>query len=192
AFSNPRAGGIIALGIEDQDKLIDVRVTDGTQDIFIGTREGLTIRFKEEEVRSMGRNAVGVIGIRLETGDQVVGMEVINAGANILTVSGGGYGKRTPTDEYRVQGRGGVGVITMKVTDKTGPVVSVKQVIDTDEIMIISDGGKIIRMKVKDISVIGRNTQGVKLITLDENEKVTAVAKLAESEEESSEEGEEA
>jgi len=184
AFSNPRAGGIIALGIDEGDELMEARLTDGTQDIFIGTRNGLTIRFHEDEARPMGRTAVGVIGIRLEQGDQVVGMEVINLGANILTVSEHGYGKRTPTEEYRVQGRGGVGVITMKVTDKTGHVVNVKQVTDTDEIMVISDGGKIIRMKVKDISVIGRNTQGVRLITLEENEKVTAVAKLAESEEE--------
>jgi DNA gyrase subunit A len=184
AYSNPRSGGIIAIGIDEGDELIEARVTDGTQDIFIGTRNGLTIRFHEDQARAMGRTATGVIGIRLEEGDRVVGMEVINLGANILTVSERGYGKRTPTDEYRVQGRGGVGVITLKVTDKTGAVVSIKQVTDTDEIMVISDGGKIIRMKVKDISVIGRNTQGVRLIALDENERVTAVAKLAESEEE--------
>lgn len=182
AYSNPRAGGIIAMGIEDGDELIEVRVTEGNQDIFIGTKNGMTIRFHEDEARAMGRTATGVRGIRLEKDDAVVGMEVINTGANILTVAEHGYGKRTPTEEYRVQGRGGVGVITMKVTDKTGPVVSLKQVTDTDEIMVISDGGKIIRMKVKDISVIGRNTQGVRLITLDEKEKVTAVAKLAESE----------
>ncbi len=183
AYSNPRAGGIIAMGIDDGDELIEVRVTEGNQDIFIGTQKGMTIRFHEDEARAMGRTATGVRGIRLEDGDAVVGMEVINTGANILTVSEHGSGKRTPTEEYRVQGRGGVGVITMKVTDKTGPVVSIKQVTDTDEIMIISDGGKIIRMKVKDISIIGRNTQGVRLISLDDKEKVTAVAKLAESEE---------
>ncbi len=183
AYSNPRAGGIIAMGIDEGDELIEVRVTEGNQDIFIGTKNGMTIRFHEDEARPMGRTATGVRGIRLEKGDEVVGMEVINTGANILTVAEHGYGKRTPTEEYRVQGRGGVGVITMKVTEKTGPVVSIKQVTDTDEIMVISDGGKIIRMKVKDISVIGRNTQGVRLITVDEGEKVTAVAKLAESEE---------
>jgi DNA gyrase subunit A len=131
----------------------------------------------------MEPTAVGVIGIRLEKDDQVVGMEVINLGANILTVSENGYGKRTPTDEYRVQGRGGVGVITMKVTDKTGPVVSLKQVTDTDEIMVISDGGKIIRMKVKDISVIGRNTQRGEAIT-PMKMKRSPRGKLAESEEE--------
>ena len=187
AYSNPRASGIIALGIEDGDELIRARITQGDQDIFIGTRNGLTIRFHEDAVRSMGRTATGVIGIRMEKDDEVVGMEVINPGAAILTVSEHGYGKRTPTEEYRVQGRGGVGVITMKVTDKTGPVVTVSQVTDTDEVMIISDGGKIIRMKVKDISVIGRNTQGVRLIALDEKEKVVAIAKLAESEEDEEE-----
>ncbi len=190
AYSNPRAGGIIAMGIDSDDALIVVRLTDGDQDIFIGTKEGMTIRFHEEEARAMGRTATGVRGIRLEKGDQVVGMEVINVGANILTVSERGYGKRTPTDEYRVQSRGGVGVITMKVTERTGSVVNIKQVTDTDEIMIISDKGKIIRMRVKDISVIGRNTQGVRLITVDPDEKVTAIAKLAESESEEEEKNE--
>ncbi len=190
AYSNPRAGGIIAMGIDSDDALIVVRLTDGDQDIFIGTKEGMTIRFHEEEARAMGRTATGVRGIRLEKGDQVVGMEVINVGANILTVSERGYGKRTPTDEYRVQSRGGVGVITMKVTERTGSVVNIKQVTDTDEIMIISDKGKIIRMRVKDISVIGRNTQGVRLITVDPDEKVTAIAKLAESESEEEEKSE--
>ncbi|MCC7345457.1 MAG: DNA gyrase subunit A, partial [Deltaproteobacteria bacterium] len=121
--------------------------------------------------------------IKLEDGDFVVGMEVVNDGAAILTVSANGLGKRTPTDEYRVQGRGGVGVITMKVTDKTGKVVAVKQVSDTDEIMLITNSGKIIRMPVNNISIIGRNTQGVRLINLEEGEQVSAVAKLAESEE---------
>jgi DNA gyrase subunit A len=184
AYANPRAGGIISMGMDPGDELIQVHLTNGDQDIFIGTRNGMTIRFSEEEVRSMGRTAVGVRGIRLEENDQVVGMEVLNPGANVLTVSERGYGKRTATEEYRVQGRGGVGIITMKVTDKTGPVVRVMQVTDTDEIMVISDGGKIIRMKVRGVSVIGRNTQGVRLIMLDENEKVSSLAKLAESEEE--------
>ncbi|MBF0492222.1 MAG: DNA gyrase subunit A [Deltaproteobacteria bacterium] len=192
AYSNPRAGGIIALGIEEGDALIDAQLTDGSQDILMSTKGGMSIRYKEDEVRSMGRNAVGVRGMRLEEGDKVVAMQVLNPGASVLTVSEHGYGKRTTTDEYRIQGRGGVGIITMKVTDKTGPVVSAQQVLDTDEIMVISDGGKIIRLKVKDISIIGRNTQGVRLLNVDEKEKVTAVAKLAESEEEEvSVEGEE-
>ncbi|MFO1462946.1 MAG: DNA gyrase subunit A [bacterium] len=184
AFSNPRAGGIIALGIEDNDELISASLSEGNKDILIGTAEGMTIRFEDQEVREMGRTAYGVRGIKLESGDFVVGMEVVNDGATILTVSANGLGKRTPTDEYRVQGRGGVGVITMKVTDKTGKVVAVKQVADTDEIMLITTSGKIIRMPVNSISVIGRNTQGVRLINLEPGELVSAVAKLAEGDEE--------
>ncbi|MDL1872186.1 DNA gyrase subunit A [Deltaproteobacteria bacterium PRO3] len=183
AFSHPRAGGIIALGIEEGDELIAATLSEGNKDILIGTAEGMTIRFEDQEVREMGRTAYGVRGIKLEDGDFVVGMEVVNDGAAILTVSANGLGKRTPTDEYRVQGRGGVGVITMKVTDKTGKVVAVKQVSDTDEIMLITNSGKIIRMPVNNISIIGRNTQGVRLINLEEGEQVSAVAKLAESEE---------
>jgi len=184
AFSNPRAGGIIALGIEENDELISAALSEGKKDILIGTAEGMTIRFEDQEIREMGRTAYGVRGIKLETGDFVVGMEVVNAEANILTVSANGLGKRTPTEEYRVQGRGGVGVITMKVTEKTGKVVAVKQVADTDEIMLITTSGKIIRMPVNSISVIGRNTQGVKLINPEPGELVSAVAKLAESDEE--------
>ncbi|HCU24916.1 MAG TPA: DNA gyrase subunit A, partial [Deltaproteobacteria bacterium] len=184
AFSNPRSGGIIALGIEENDELIEVSLTEGDKDILIGTAEGMTIRFADQEVREMGRTAYGVRGIKLEAGDFVVGMSVVNTGAAILTVSANGLGKRTPTDEYRVQGRGGVGVITMKVTEKTGKVVAVKQVADTDEIMLITTTGKIIRMAVSSISMIGRNTQGVRLIGLEPGESVSAVAKLAESDEE--------
>ncbi len=182
AFSNPRAGGIIALGIEDDDELIEASLSEGNKDIFIGTAEGMTIRFAGEEVREMGRTAYGVRGIKLEKGDHVVGMQVVNEGAAILTVSANGLGKRTSTEEYRVQGRGGVGIITMKVTEKTGRVVAVKQVNDTDEIMIITTTGKIIRMPVNTISLIGRNTQGVRLINLESGEAVSAVAKLAEAE----------
>ncbi len=190
AFSHPRAGGIIALSIDDGDVLIAAALTDGNQDIFIGTSEGLTIRFDEEECREMGRAARGVRGIKLEDKDFVVGMEVISEGANILTVASLGLGKRTSTEEYRVQGRGGVGILTMKVTDKNGKVVGVKQVSDTDEIMLITTTGKIIRMKVNAIPVIGRNTQGVRLINLEEGEEVSAVARLAESDEDEKEESE--
>ncbi len=186
AFSHPRAGGIIALSIDGGDELIAAALTEGQQDLFIGTSEGLTIRFHEDECREMGRTARGVRGIKLEKNDYVVGMEVLHgsSGATILTVSAHGLGKRTLTEEYRVQGRGGVGVITMKVTDKTGHVMSVSQVNETDEIMLITTKGKIIRMRVNAISVIGRNTQGVRLINLEEGEAVSAVAKVAESEEE--------
>ncbi|HKY64435.1 MAG TPA: DNA gyrase subunit A [bacterium] len=182
AFSNPRAGGIIALGIDEGDELIEASLSEGNKDIFIGTAEGMTIRFAGEEVREMGRTAYGVRGIKLEEGDHVVGMSVVNEGAAILTVSANGLGKRTTTEEYRVQGRGGVGIITMKVTEKTGRVVTVKQVNDSDEIMVITTKGKIIRTPVNTISVIGRNTQGVRLINLEPGEEVSAVAKLAEAE----------
>ena len=188
AFSNPRAGGIIALGIDEGDELIEASLSEGNKDIF-GTAEGMTIRFAGEEVREMGRTAYGVRGIKLEKDDHVVGMIVVNEGAAILTVSANGLGKRTSTEEYRVQGRGGVGIITMKVTEKTGRVVTVKQVNDTDEIMVITTTGKIIRMPVNTISVIGRNTQGVRLINLEPGEAVSAVAKLAEAEGEGEDEG---
>jgi DNA gyrase subunit A len=184
AFSNPRAGGIIALSIDEGDRLIEAALTKGQDDIFIGTSEGQTIRFHEDGVRAMGRTARGVRGINLADKDFVVGMEVVNPGATILTVSENGLGKRTKNEEYRVQGRGGSGILTMKVTDKTGRVIAVKQVTDTDEVMLITTKGKILRMQVNSISVIGRNTQGVRLISPEEGEHVSAVAKLAEKDDE--------
>lgn len=184
AYSNPRVGGIIALGVETGDELIEVALTDGKQDILLSSREGQSIRFSEEEVRPMGRNAVGVIGIRLEMKDQIVSMEVLRPKATILSVTENGFGKRTEVEEYRVQGRGGSGIITIKTTDRNGSVVGVKQVTDDDDVMLITNRGKIIRMKIKGISVMGRNTQGVRLIHLETDEKVVAFAKLAEKEEE--------
>ncbi len=184
AYANPRAGGIIALGIEEGDELIEVALTDGKQEILLSTREGQAIRFSEEDVRSMGRAAVGVIGIRQGKTDQVVSMEVLHEKATILSVTENGYGKRTEIDEYRTQSRGGGGIITIKTTDRNGPVVGVKQVTDDDHVMLITNQGKIIRLKVKEISVMGRNTQGVRLIHLDDGEKVVAFAKLAETDEE--------
>lgn len=185
AFSHPRAGGIIALKIDNDDKLIEAALTSGKDDIFIGTSNGMTIRFHEDQVRAMGRSARGVRGINLtKKDDQVVGMEVVNQKAAILTVSANGLGKRTKTEEYRVQGRGGTGIITMKVTEKTGKVISVKQVTDTDHLMLITTKGKILRMVVKNISLIGRNTQGVRLISPEKGEEVSSVAKLAEKDEE--------
>lgn len=184
AYSHPRAGGIIALNVEQEDELIEVSLTDGKQDVLLSTKEGQAIRFSEDDVRSMGRTATGVIGIRLDKSDQVVSMEVLREKATVLTVTENGYGKRTEIEEYRVQSRGGSGIITVKTTDKNGPVVGVKQVTDDDDVMIITNQGKVIRMKVKEISVMGRNTQGVRLIHLEENEKVVAFAKLAEKEDE--------
>ena len=183
AFSRPRVSGIIALTIDDDDLLIGVSLTDGQRDIFIGTREGQAIRFNESQVRSMGRSATGVRGIGLAKNDSVIGFEALHEGNSILTVTENGFGKRTDVEEYRQQGRGGSGVITIKTTDRNGFVIGVNQVNDADDVMIITNRGKIIRMKVNQISIIGRNTQGVRLISLESGEKVVGLAKLAEKEE---------
>jgi DNA gyrase subunit A len=180
AYSNPRTGGIMAIRINEEDELIGLRVSSGIQDIFLTTRQGKSIRFHESEIREMGRVAAGNIGIRMEPEDEVVGMEVLDEGATILTVTENGYGKRTRTEEYRIQGRGGKGILTIKTTQRNGPVVYAYQVTDQDQLMIITEQGKIIRLRAADISVIGRNTQGVKLIDLAEGEKVVAVAKVIE------------
>ncbi|HKU51995.1 MAG TPA: DNA gyrase subunit A, partial [Nitrospira sp.] len=184
AFSNPRQGGIIALGLEGGDRLIGVQLTDGQREILLGTRQGITIRFKEEEVRSMGRTAYGVKGITLEEGNEVIGMETItpDSTTSILTITEGGYGKRTPVGEYRVQGRGGKGIISVKTTERNGPAVGFLQVRDGDEIMLIAAQGKVLRCKVDDIREIGRNTQGVRILDLDgEGDRVVGVARLAEA-----------
>ena len=180
SYSHPRTSGIVALKIREGDELIAVRVTSGEQDIFLTTRTGKSIRFGESGLRSMGRVASGNIGIRLEKGDEVVGMEILNEGATILTVTENGYGKRTKTEEYRSQARGGKGILTIKTTERNGQVVCAYQVTNQDQLMIIAEQGKIIRLRVMDISVIGRNTQGVKLIGLGEGEKVVGVARLME------------
>jgi DNA gyrase subunit A len=176
AYSNPRSVGIVAVKMREGDELIAVRVTSGEEDIFISTRQGKSIRFHESELRSMGRVATGNIGIRMEPGDEAVGMEALGDGATILTVTENGYGKRTRTEEYRPQSRGGKGIFTIKATERNGPVVYSCQVTDQDQLMIITGHGKIIRLRAGDISVIGRNTQGVKLIDLGENEKAVGVA----------------
>jgi DNA gyrase subunit A len=184
AYSNPRVGGIIALNIKEGDELIGARLTSGQSEILLSTRNGQAIRFKESGVRDMGRTATGVIGIRLEKDDRVVSLEVIeNPNAQILTVTEMGYGKRTQVLQYRLTGRGGKGVITLKTTDKTGRVVGAFQVTDDMQIMIITThGGKVIRMDASEISVYGRGTQGLRLINLNEDEKVAAVAKVIERE----------
>ncbi len=184
AYSNPRQGGIIALGLEDGDKLIGVQVTDGQREILLGTKQGITIRFSERDVRSMGRTAYGVKGITLEEGNEVIGMETITPDSTtaILTVTEGGYGKRTPVGEYRVQGRGGKGIISVKTTERNGLAVGFLQVRDSDEIMLMAAQGKVLRCKVGDIREIGRNTQGVRILDLDGDEdRVVAVARLADS-----------
>ncbi len=178
SYSRPRSVGIFGLKIRDEDELMAVRVTNGEQDIFLTTRQGKSIRFHESDLRSMGRVAAGNIGIRMEPGDEVVGMEILNEGATILTVTENGYGKRTRTKEYRSQSRGGKGILTIRTSERNGPVVSSYQVTDQDQLMIIAGQGKIIRLRVADISVIGRNTQGVRLINLGEGEKVVGMARL--------------
>ncbi|MBW2103632.1 MAG: DNA gyrase subunit A, partial [Deltaproteobacteria bacterium] len=180
SYSRPRSGGIVAIRINEGDELIAARVTSGEQDIFLSTRQGKSIRFHEADLRNMGRVAAGNIGIRLARGDYLVGMEALTEGATILTVTENGYGKRTRTEEYRTQARAGKGILTIKASERNGPVVSSHQVTDQDQLMIITEHGKIIRLRVRDISIIGRNTKGVKLIDLAQGEKVVAVAKVIE------------
>ncbi|MBE9503169.1 MAG: DNA gyrase subunit A [Proteobacteria bacterium] len=183
AYSHPRVGGIIAINLDGGDSLVSVRLTDGTKDIFLGTKEGQSIRFEEAQARAIGRTSRGVKGINLSKGDEVVAMEIVGDASTIMTVTENGFGKRTASTEYRGQSRAGKGVITIKTSDRNGKVVAMFQVTDDDEIMMITDKGKIIRMKVGGISVIGRNTQGVKLIGMESEERVVSVAKLAEKEE---------
>jgi DNA gyrase subunit A len=190
AFSNVRSAGIIALGVDDGDSLVAVFITDGSKDVLLSTAQGMSIRFPESEVRSMGRQAYGVKGITLDPGDEVVGADVVEPGMTILTVTENGYGKRTEEAEYRVQGRGGKGIIDIKTTERNGNVVGLAQVKDRDEVMLVTNGGMLIRIKVHDISVIGRNTQGVRLISLESaGEKVSSISKLPESGEENGDGG---
>ena len=182
AFSNIRAAGIIAIAFDDGDSLVKAALSDGKQDIFVATKLGQSIRFSEEDVRDMGRNARGVRGIKLDDNDAVVGMEIFPTEENdkgelsILSVSTLGYGKRTPLNEYRTQGRGGSGIINIKVTDKIGELVAVKLVRDGDDAIVISNVGQLIRTPVSEIREIGRNTQGVRVINMDEGESVKAFA----------------
>lgn len=183
AYGHPRQGGIIALSLEHGDKLIGVEITNGQSDVILGTRTGLVIRFREQDVRSVGRTARGVRGMRVAGTNHVIGMAVIrpDADASILTVTERGFGKRTVATEYRTQGRGGRGVISIKVTDKNGRAVSFHQVRESDEIMIMTAEGKILRTKVDALRDIGRNAQGVRLIDMEDPDRVVSVAKLAES-----------
>jgi DNA gyrase subunit A len=188
-YSNPRTTGIKAIKIEEGDELIDVQITSGTNDIVLATRHGLSIRFHEKDVRDMGRDTTGVKGIELGEGDLVIGMVVIKRDANMLVVTERGMGKCSPIEEYRAQKRGGKGIITVHRTDKTGDAVSIKEVLPDDELMLITKGGMVIRMPVKGIRVSGRNTQGVRLVNLDETDKVIDVARVVPDDE--GEEGEE-
>jgi len=181
AYANPRRGGIIAINLEAGDELIAARRTGGAHEVLIATRDGMSIRFEETDVRPMGRTATGVRGIRLSDDDFVVGMEILDPGATVLTVTANGYGKRTPLDDYRKQTRGGSGVITIRTSDRNGPVIGVAQVRDNDEVMLITNTGRILRCRVSGISTMGRVTQGVRLMEMnDAEEKLVAMARLAE------------
>jgi DNA gyrase subunit A len=184
SFSNPRAGGIIAMGVEDGDAVIAVLGTDGKGEIFIGTHDGMAIRFEEGDVRPMGRTAYGVRGITLRDEDYVVAMEVMRPGGAVLSVTEHGYGKRTEIDEYRVQSRGGVGIINIAASDRNGEVVGVACVYENDGILLITQQGMIMRMPTNDVRAIGRATQGVRLIDIESDDKVVSMARLVEKEEE--------
>ncbi|MBI5664447.1 MAG: DNA gyrase subunit A [Nitrospirae bacterium] len=190
AYSNPRSKGIVAIKIDPDDELIGVRLTDGTQDIILSTREGLAIRFNEKDAREIGRVARGVRGIRLKGADEVVSVGVLDKDTTLLTITENGFGKRTKAEEYRIQSRGGKGVFTIKVTPKNGRVVGVLRVTDDDEIIIIASSGKLIRLKASNIRTIGRATQGVKLIDLAEDDKVMSIARVAEKDAENGQSGE--
>ena len=183
AYSKPRQGGIIGLTVDEDDRVIAAGITDGSQDILMVTKNGFSIRFSEEEVRSIGRTGRGVRGIRLKEDDLVAGACVVQPETAILTVTDKGYGKRTKLDEYPVQGRGGMGVITIKCNEKIGLVIGVEQVIENDEILVITTDGNIVRMRVNEISVIGRNTQGVRVVSLKDDNRVVCVEKLMEESE---------
>jgi DNA gyrase subunit A len=183
AFSRPRSGGIIALNLLEGDELIAARITDGTMNVFLGSRTGKAIRFHESDVRPSGRIATGVRGMRLAEGDRIVGAEVLSHGQTLFCVTANGYGKRTSIDEYPVQKRGGKGVISIKTTKRNGPVVGILLVSEDDDLMLMTNIGKVIRMQVNSISVISRNTQGVKLMGMDADEQVVGAARLGEKEE---------
>jgi len=186
AYSNPRQGGIIALTIDEGDRLIAARLTDGDMDILLASRSGKSIRFPEGDARPMGRTARGVRGMLLEKDDRIIGMETVNESTamTLVTVTENGYGKRTNLDEYRVQSRGGKGIITIKTSTRNGKVVDIKLVDDDSDLMFITDRGKVLRTGVEALSIIGRNTQGVRLMVLEEGERIVAVAKLAEKDDE--------
>ncbi len=182
AFSRPRTGGIIALHLVEGDELIAVKLSDGTQNVFLGTAMGKSIRFHESDIRASGRTARGVRGMTLAEGDRVVGMEVLQHGETLFTITENGYGKRTAIDEYPIHHRGGKGVITIKTNLRNGQVVSILLVKDEDDLMLVTDTGKLIRTPVSGTSVISRNTQGVRLIVMESEERVVSAAALAEKE----------
>ncbi|MDO8550953.1 MAG: DNA gyrase C-terminal beta-propeller domain-containing protein, partial [Ignavibacteria bacterium] len=184
AYGNVRKGGINAINLNAGDRLIEVKMTDGSSDLVLGTRNGIAIRFHEKDVRDMGRTATGVRGIRLGKGDKVVGLLVIRRNDTILVVTEKGYGKRSDINDYRITHRGGKGVITVKTTDKVGKMIALMEVIDTDELVIITSQGMVIRQSVKALRVMGRNTQGVRVIRLKDDDTIADIAKVLPEDEE--------
>ena len=180
AYSKPRQGGIIGLTIDEGDRVIGAELCDGESDILLATAKGFSIRFSEKEVRPIGRTGRGVRGIRLKKEDEVVGAEIVHPGNKLLTVTSRGYGKRTQMEEYPVQGRGGLGVMTIRCNEKIGTVVGVQQVDESDQLLVITSDGNIVRMRVNEISLIGRNTQGVRLVGIGEGNQVVSIEKLVE------------
>jgi DNA gyrase subunit A len=181
AFSRPRAGGIFAIRLNEGDELIAARLSDGTQNVFLCSLFGKSIRFHETDVRPSGRISRGVRGMTLPGGDQIVGMEVMTQGETLFTATENGYGKRTAIDEYPVQRRGGKGVIAIKTSERNGKVVTILLVSDDDDVMLMTSSGKIIRIAIGNISVISRNTQGVKLVNMEPDERLVSAARLAEA-----------
>jgi DNA gyrase subunit A len=175
-FDNPRAGGIIAVSLDEGDELIGARITLGNNYIFLGSRDGQAIRFEEAHVRPMGRTARGVRAMDLGPNDYLVGMEVVDKEGLILSIAENGYGKRTPLEDYRLTNRGGKGVINMKVTRKTGSVVAILSVKEDSDLIIVSQNGKIIRIESSTIRQVGRSSQGVRLVSLEEGDKVAAAS----------------
>ena len=190
AYGRPRKGGIIAMHIMEEDQLIAAAITEGDQEIMIVTKKGLAVRFKEEKVRSMGRNSQGVRGVSLQPGDEVVGMVVVKNDGVLLTICANGYGKRTPVSDYRLTNRGGKGVINIKTSERNGPVVSVMDVTEDSDVVIVTSNGILIRQPIREVSIIGRNTQGVRLINLDADDQVIDVARVENEDDDASEEGE--
>ncbi len=182
SYSHPRRGGINAISIRENDELIEAELTDGTQDVVLGTYHGKAIRFKETDARAMGRTASGVMGIRLRKDDYVVGMVVIKRDTTLMVVTENGYGKRSNMQDYRITRRGGKGIITIKTTEKVGYMVTIQEVVNDDDLMIITAKGVIIRLKLHGVNIIGRNTQGVRLIKLDEGDRIADVTRVAKTE----------
>jgi len=180
-YGNPRKVGIIAINIREDDELIEAKITEGQDDIILGTSQGQAIRFPENKVRAMGRSATGVIGVKLRPKDFVVGMVVVKREGTLLVASEKGYGKRSPIQDYRITNRGGVGIITLRVNDKIGNMIAIMEVVDQDDLMIVTASGMVIRQPVEQIRTIGRATQGVRLIRIDESDKIADIAKLVKS-----------